>query len=133
MNSQRKSGLNGRKPLGDLSNSRKPVLNQSSKRQNTKNLTFIEEENGAGKKKNILKGSERVQKGTRKVLGDISNFGKNDHNAICEERFLHNHQDCIKAQNCLDKDQFLSLIGLGMVVSSFFISISKIPLFFYAY
>lgn len=113
MNSQRKSGLNGRKPLGDLSNSRKLVLNQSSKRQNTKNLTFIDEENGAGKKKNILKGSERVQKGTRKVLLDISNFGKNDHNnAICEERFLHNHQECIKARNWLDKDQFLSIIGL---------------------
>ncbi|KAE8650464.1 uncharacterized protein LOC101213514 [Cucumis sativus] len=113
MNSQRKNGLSGRKPLGDLSNSRKPVINQSSKRQNTKNLTFIDEENGAGKTKNIPKGSEKVQKGTRKVLSDISNFGKNiNHNTICEERFLHNHQDCIKAQNCLDKDQFLSIIGL---------------------
>lgn len=136
MNSQRKSG---RKPLGDLSNSRKPVLNESSKWQNTKNLTFIDEETGAGKKKNILKGSERVQKGTRKVLSDISNSGKPNlqaatkkkqnlklstvreeslhHNAICEERFLHNHQDCIKAKNCsMDKDQFLSIVGLGIVV-----------------
>ncbi|XP_038899809.1 uncharacterized protein LOC120087032 [Benincasa hispida] len=114
MNSQRKSGLNGRKPLGDLSNSRKPVINQSSKRQNTMNLMFIDEENDAGKKKNVPKGSERVPKGTRKVLSDISNFGKSDHNAICEERFLHNHQDCIKAQNCLNKDQFLSIIGLDI-------------------
>ena len=140
MNSQRKSGLSGRKPLGDLSNSRKPDLNQSSKWKNTKNLTFIDEETGAGKKKNILKGSEKVQKGTRKVLSDISNSGMPNlpeaskkkqklklstvreeslhHNAICEERFLHNHQDCIKSQNsAMDKDQFLSIVGLGMVLS----------------
>ncbi|XP_022984982.1 protein PATRONUS 1-like [Cucurbita maxima] len=137
MNSQRKSGLSGRKPLGDLSNSRKPDLNQSSKWQNTKNLTFIDEETGAGKKKNILKGSEKVQKGTRKVLSDISNSGMPNlpeaskkkqklklstvreeslhHNAICEERFLHNHQDCIKSQNsAMDKDQFLSIVGLDL-------------------
>ncbi|XP_023552406.1 protein PATRONUS 1-like isoform X2 [Cucurbita pepo subsp. pepo] len=137
MNSQRKSGLSGRKPLGDLSNSRKPDLNQSSKWKNTKNLTFIDEETGAGKKKNILKGSEKVQKGTRKVLSDISNSGMPNlpeaskkkqklklstvreeslhHNAICEERFLHNHQDCIKSQNsAMDKDQFLSIVGLDL-------------------
>lgn len=140
MNSQRKSGLSGRNPIGDLSNSRKPVLNQSSKLQNTKNLTFIDEETGAAKKKNTLKGSERVQqKNTRKVLSDISNSGKPNlqeaskkkqnlklstvreeslhYSAICEERFLHNHEDCIKAKNCaMDKDEFLSFVGLGMAV-----------------
>ncbi|XP_023542015.1 uncharacterized protein LOC111801991 [Cucurbita pepo subsp. pepo] len=132
MNSQRKSGVSGRKPLGDLSNSRTPVLNQSLKWQNTKNLTFIDEENCVGKKKNILKGSERIQKGTRKVLSDISNSGKPNlqeaskkkqnlklstvrEELIHQERFLHNHQECIKSRNCaVEKDQFLSIVGLDL-------------------
>ncbi|XP_022140909.1 uncharacterized protein LOC111011459 [Momordica charantia] len=138
INLLRKSGLSGRKPLGDLSNSRKPVLNQSSKWQTPKNIKFIDEEAGAGKKKNILEGSERVQKtGSRKVLSDISNSGKPNlheaskkkqnlklstvrensphHNAICEERFLHNHRECIKVQNySIDKDHFLSIVGLDL-------------------
>ncbi|XP_050220716.1 protein PATRONUS 1 isoform X2 [Mercurialis annua] len=131
----------GRKPLGDLSNSLKPSLNQASKKHNSGILSFTEKEatasqNGldAAKKKSISKPSVKPPT-SRKALSDISNSGKPnlyegskknynarlslvaeepmDDDAISEERFLHNHQECIKAQSrALDLDEFLQIIGL---------------------
>lgn len=135
-----KGGLGGRRPLGDLSNSGKPDLNHAPKKQTSKNLTFIGEESGASqirndtsKKKSISKASEKVKTGTRKALSDISNSSKPHlHGAskknlnqkfsvaaqealhpIAEEQFLHNHQECIKAQTkSMDIDEFLTTVGL---------------------
>ncbi|KAK7853891.1 protein PATRONUS 1 [Quercus suber] len=136
-----KGGLGGRRPLGDLSNSGKPDLNHAPKKQtSSKNLAFIGEESGASqirndtsKKKSISKASEKVKTGTRKALSDISNSSKPHlHGAsnknlnqkfsvaaqealhpIAEENFLHNHQECIKAQTkAMDIDEFLTTVGL---------------------
>ncbi|XP_050231220.1 protein PATRONUS 1-like isoform X2 [Mercurialis annua] len=131
----------GRRPLGDLSNSLKPSLNQASKKHNSSILSFSEKEAtasqnalDAAKKKSISKPSVK-QLTSRKALSDISNSGKPnlfegskknynarlslvaeepiDVDAISEEQFLHNHQECIKAQSrALDLDEFLQIIGL---------------------
>jgi hypothetical protein len=141
---ERKGGLGARKPLSDLSNSEKPVLNRAPKKQTSKNVTFIDEHSGASKirdvtnkKTSISKASAKLQTGSRKALSDISNSGKADLHAealnknlnlklgvvaekplhhvsaIAEERFLHNHQECIKAQTkSMDMDEFLKTVGL---------------------
>ncbi|KAK8519486.1 hypothetical protein V6N12_025523 [Hibiscus sabdariffa] len=44
---QRKAGIGGRKPLGDLSNSVKPTPNQTSKKEIAKIIPFSEKEIGA--------------------------------------------------------------------------------------
>ncbi|KAJ9164213.1 hypothetical protein P3X46_023815 [Hevea brasiliensis] len=138
----RKGVLGGRTPLGDLSNSLKPSLNQASKKHNSSIASLAEKETGASlnaldatKKKSTSKPSGKVQTNGRKALSDISNSGKPnlnegskknynaklsvvaeesiDANAIAEEQFLHNHQECIKAQaRAMDLDQFLQTIGL---------------------
>ncbi|KAL8519292.1 hypothetical protein ACS0TY_010290 [Phlomoides rotata] len=99
----KKGGLGGRKALNDISNSRKPTAFHSVKK-------------------------EKV--GGRKALGDLTNSIKlptkqlgRKLNAVVEEnvssckmdeRFLHNHQECIKAQiKAVDKDYFLQLVGLS--------------------
>ncbi|CAL9025354.1 unnamed protein product [Prunus brigantina] len=69
---QRKGGLGGRKPLGDLSNSGKPALNQVSKKQHSKNFATGASIVGKG---DVLKTQMRGL-GGRKPLGDISNSGK---------------------------------------------------------
>ncbi|GMY18099.1 protein PATRONUS 1-like isoform X2 [Fagus crenata] len=141
LNAERKGRLGGRKPLGDLSNSGKPALNHAPQKQTSKNLTFIDEVSGASqlrndtikKKSTISKASGKVKTGSRKALSDISNSSKShSHEAskknlnqklsvvaeealhtIAEERFLHNHQECIKAQTkAIDIDEFLKTVGL---------------------
>lgn len=142
LKAQRKGGLGGRKPLSDLSNSGNPALDQAPKKQTSKNLTVIEENSGAykipndaSKRKSLFKTSEKVQSGSRKALSDISNSGKPrlqesskknlnmklsvvaeeplSPSAIAEEQFLHNHQECIKAQTKpMDLDEFLKTVGL---------------------
>lgn len=141
---ERKGGLGARKPLSDLSNSEKHVLNQAPKKQTSKKVTFIDEHSGASKMRNdtnkktsISRASAKLQTGSRKALSDISNSGKAHLNgeainknlnlklgvvaeeplhhvsAIAEERFLHNHQECIKAQTkSMDLDEFLKTVGL---------------------
>ncbi|KAF5743513.1 hypothetical protein HS088_TW08G00097 [Tripterygium wilfordii] len=141
----KKGGLGGRKPLGDLSNSVKPSLNQASKKQNSNIFSFTEQETGvskitfeASKKKSVSKATEKVQAGSRrKVLCDISNSGKPSlheaskknqgtklnvvvaenkiyPSAIAEEGFLHDHNECIKAQTrAMDVDEFLKILGLN--------------------
>ncbi|CAB4286668.1 unnamed protein product [Prunus armeniaca] len=123
---QRKGGLGARKPLGDLSNSGKPALTQASKKQLSKEMVH-----DANNKKAFSKASDKVQTRSRKALSDISNSQaphvQKKHNmklsvvaeeaicpgAIAEERFLHNHEECIKAQTqAMDMDHFLMTLGL---------------------
>ncbi|XVF09920.1 hypothetical protein REPUB_Repub07fG0138900 [Reevesia pubescens] len=105
-------GTTGRKPLGDLSNSETTA---------TPKIPF-----DANKKKSVSNASQRAQTGARKALSDISNSTKpcvrenaeKNRNAkqqnivIEEECFLHNHQDCIKAQKSMHRNEFLQMLGL---------------------
>ncbi|KAB2093415.1 hypothetical protein ES319_A02G093100v1 [Gossypium barbadense] len=132
----RKGGIGGRKPLGDLSNSVNPTLNQTSKKENSKILSFTEKETSvsklahdSSKKKSVSKASEKVQVGGRKALSDISNSGKprlketskltilaenpSEPEDIAKEGFLHNHDECIKAQKkAISTNEFLRILGL---------------------
>ncbi|KAK9724669.1 hypothetical protein RND81_05G091100 [Saponaria officinalis] len=111
-----------RKPLGDVTNSSKPV----------------EKFKSSAKTFNGLKGLEKVKtKVARKPLGDVTNSqrpraqeksSKKDrvetvsavnvqkaNNWIKEEGFLHNHDECIKAQSqctSMSLDYFLETVGL---------------------
>ncbi|KAJ4705972.1 Xin actin-binding repeat-containing protein [Melia azedarach] len=139
---QRKGGLGGRKPLGDLSNSVMPTPNQSLNKQNSNVFSFTEKDVGASKSKIKFNGSKNKSKapeklltsgGSRKALTDISNSGKlhlheapkknlnaklgfvaEEHlSAIAEEQFIHNHQECIKARSkAMDIDEFFRTVGL---------------------
>ena len=43
----------------------------------------------------------------------MSVVAEEDLDAICEEGFLHNHKECIKAQKkAMDIDEFLKTVGL---------------------
>ncbi|XP_015571176.1 uncharacterized protein LOC8277110 isoform X2 [Ricinus communis] len=125
----RKGVLGGRTPLGDLSNSLKPSLNQASKKQNSSIFSFTEKEIGASQnaldatknRSTCKKASGKAHTTGRKPLSDISNSGKQnrnegskrsynaklsvvaeepiDANAIAGEQFLHNHEECIKVQS----------------------------------
>ena len=138
----RKGSVGGRKPLGDLSNSLNPTPSQTLKKENSKIFSFTEKEPGvsklthdSSKKKSVTKASEKVQGGGRKALSDISNSGKPrlqettkknqttklgilaedppEPIDIAEEGFLHNHEECIKAQRrSLSTDEFLRILGL---------------------
>ncbi|XP_022733648.1 uncharacterized protein LOC111287387 [Durio zibethinus] len=138
----RKAGVGGRKPLGDLSNSVNPTPNRTSKKENSKVLSFTEKDSCASKlthdsskKKSVSKASEKVQAGGRKALSDISNSGKphlqetskknqtakltilaedpSHPKDIAEEGFLHNHEECIKAQKgAISMKEFLRILGL---------------------
>ncbi|KAF7132621.1 hypothetical protein RHSIM_Rhsim09G0200100 [Rhododendron simsii] len=135
-------GLGGRKALNDISNSGRPSALHSSKTHNSKNVISSGEEIGSSKmkssfggKRNASKAPEKVQAGGRKALSDLTNSGKpyvqqsskdsccNKLGAVMEEQFLshnvteeqvlHNHQECIKAQQKgIDMDYFLQSIGL---------------------
>ncbi|KAH9656410.1 hypothetical protein KPL70_022685 [Citrus sinensis] len=121
----KKGGLGGRKPLADLSNSVNLTLNQSLKKQNSNN--FADRLIGASKskiridgseKKSFSKALEKLQTSGRKALSDISNWEKphlheEDVSDIAGEGFLHNHQECIKAQTkAVDIDEILRTVGL---------------------
>ncbi|GMI78666.1 hypothetical protein HRI_001535900 [Hibiscus trionum] len=138
----RKGGIGGRKPLGDLSNSVNRMLIQTSKKENSKILSFTEKETAvsklahdSSKKKSVFKASEKGQVGGRKALSDISNSGKpclketskknqtskltilaenpSEPEDIVKEGFLHNHDECIKAQKkAISTKEFLHLLGL---------------------
>ncbi|KAM7518773.1 hypothetical protein LguiB_017735 [Lonicera macranthoides] len=118
---QKNGGIGGRKALQDVSNSAKPSEIQSSRKKISMNLS---------------KGQEKGQVGGRKALSDLTNsvnrpsskkiqddkkqkklisvaeeekFPKD----IAGERFLHNHQECVKAQTkTLDMKSFLKIVGL---------------------
>lgn len=127
----RVGGLGGRKALNDISNSGKPPALNTSRKQNPKNVIPIGEDLGVSKK---------TQVSGRKALGDLTNSvkpliqqqqslkkKKNSSIAVAEERFLHNHDECVKSQKKsldLDFDQFLKNIGLheGIVINFHFFS-----------
>ncbi|XP_068331241.1 uncharacterized protein [Pyrus communis] len=115
LKTQRKVGLGGRKPLGDLSNSGKPAaLIQALQKQPSKEIIRDDSSN----KKGLSKVSDTVQTRSRTALIDISNRQneqgqKKKHNIkqvsdvaeghlcfndVSGEGFLHNHEECIKEQ-----------------------------------
>ncbi|KAJ0525769.1 putative protein Patronus [Helianthus annuus] len=123
-----KGGLGGRKALNDISNSGKPSALQPSKKHNTKNVIPIGEDSIVTKKAPVS---------GRKALGDLTNSAipssqKNGLKkmsqrkkaiafvddekfpySIAEEGFIHNHDECIKAQKkSMGLNEFLSTIGL---------------------
>ncbi|GAA0169748.1 hypothetical protein LIER_24158 [Lithospermum erythrorhizon] len=136
---QKKGGFGSRKALNDISNSAKPTPFQVSKKHNSKNVIAIDRDTGAasktpftvGGKQNASKAPQKGQSGGRKALSDLTNSGKPSLQKVAkksqdkklsaitekidieEEGFLHDHQECIKAQKTImDKDCFLKLIGL---------------------
>ncbi|XP_076951705.1 uncharacterized protein LOC143625150 [Bidens hawaiensis] len=116
---QKNKGLGGRKALNDISNSGKPSALQPSRKHNNKNVILIGEDLIVSKK-----AANPV--GGRKALGDLTNsvkpsaqkqqqgFEENESSkAVAEEGFLHNHDECIKAQKkSMDLSEFLKTIGL---------------------
>ncbi|TXG70983.1 hypothetical protein EZV62_005918 [Acer yangbiense] len=93
-------------------------------------FSFTGKETGASKL--TFDGNKKKTSG-RKALSDISNSRKQqlneapkknlstkvsvvaekDLDAICEEGFLHNHEECIKApKKAMDIDEFLKTVGL---------------------
>ncbi|KAK6250621.1 hypothetical protein SCA6_004626 [Theobroma cacao] len=131
----KKGGTAGRKPLGDLSNSVNPIQKQAPKKENGHGFSIADKETittskipvDANRKNSVSNASERVpQNDSRKALSDISNSVKpcmrvtaeKNLNAkrsivIEEECFLHNHQECIKAQKqAMHMDEFLQMVGL---------------------
>lgn len=130
-----RKGLSGRKPLGDLSNSVKGTPHQATTKVQKSNIFPFTE-----KEKSVPKASEKVQKSTgRKALSDISNSSKPSeaskkntqtaklsvvaeeqipHCSVADERFLHNHQDCIKAKSKnISMAEFLHIVGLDNDIS----------------
>lgn len=136
-------GLGRRKALNDISNSRRPSTLQTSKKHNSRNVISLGEDVGPFKLKSfrgntdISKAPEKVQvSGGRKALSDLTNSGmphlhkasKKNHDkklsavvedqifshVAAEEKCLHNHQECIKAQRpAVDLRYFLETIGLA--------------------
>lgn len=120
----KKGGIVGRKPLSDLSNSVNPAPNHTSKKE--KSVSKLTRD--SSKKKSVSKTSEKVQAGGRKALSDISNSGKPHIQEISKknptskltilaedpkEGFLHNHEECIKAQKRdISTNDFLRTLGL---------------------
>ncbi|GFY83324.1 hypothetical protein Acr_03g0000980 [Actinidia rufa] len=136
-------GLGGRrKALNDISNSGRPSALQVSKKHNSKTVTSVGEDFGSSKpitsfggKRNVSKAPEISQAVGRRALSDLTNSGKaHVHlaskksqdgklkavaeeqilpHSVVEEQFLHNHQECIKAQRKgVDIDCFLKTVGL---------------------
>ncbi|EOY23284.1 Uncharacterized protein TCM_015229 isoform 4 [Theobroma cacao] len=154
----KKGGTAGRKPLGDLSNSVNPIQKQAPKKENGHGFSIADKGTittskipvDANRKNSVSNASERVlQNDSRKALSDISNSVKpcmrvtaeKNLNAkrsivIEEECFLHNHQECIKAQKqAMHMDEFLQMVGLdkgkeNLNLSGLTIQMSKSSLWF---
>lgn len=134
----KKGGIGGRKALNDISNSGMPSALQLSKKHNSMDVISIGEDPCISKTAfSISKPTEKTQTCGRKALSDLTNSGKpsvqkilkkteakkkliavaEEHlpNAIGEEGFLHNHQECIKAQRKardMDLEYFFKTVGL---------------------
>ncbi|KAL2556097.1 protein PATRONUS 2-like [Forsythia ovata] len=117
-----KGGLGGRKALNDVSNSRNGALLRS-KKDNSINVVSTGKYLSASKTKSDVGGKA----GGRKALTDLTNSVKPSSHAVPkkeklnpvaeenvpvsieEEGFLHNHQECIKAQRkAMDLLHFLN-------------------------
>ncbi|XP_052184239.1 protein PATRONUS 2-like isoform X1 [Diospyros lotus] len=133
--------LSVRKALNDISNSGRPSSLQTAKKQNWKNTISVGEgivssklQSSLGEKITVSKAAETAKAGGRKALGDLTNYGKQHihqaskktgkklsavaedqilPNNVAEEGFLHNHQECVKAQlKGPNMKYFLEIIGL---------------------
>ncbi|KAG8381276.1 hypothetical protein BUALT_Bualt06G0105700 [Buddleja alternifolia] len=133
----KKGGLGGRKALNDISNSRKPSVLQPTKKDKSTNVIAIEKDPFAAKAK-FSKAPEKGKNGGRKALSDLTNSVKPSTqqvpttgrklktvaeekvpSSMMDERFLHNHQECIKAQmKGVDVDYFLKSVGLNNDISA---------------
>ncbi|KAK3013448.1 hypothetical protein RJ639_009366 [Escallonia herrerae] len=138
--SHKKEGLAGRKALNDISNSGKPSALQATKKPSVMKVIPIPEDLGvefsAGGKKSVTKAPEKSKLVGRKPLSDLTNSRmpsvhqvpkksqttklsvvaeeKDFPATIAQEGFLHNHQECIKAQRkVMDLDYFLKTVGLN--------------------
>lgn len=114
----------GRKPLGDVTNSSKlPAKDKSSaKNFNTFRVQeHVQPNNKKGRKpfadvtnSNKLCSKDQSSKKTcTKVLS--GNEGQFDSCSLANEGFLHNHDECIKAQRqsmTMSMDHFLEIVGL---------------------
>ncbi|KAL9164486.1 hypothetical protein ABFS82_06G107300 [Erythranthe guttata] len=130
---KRGGGLGGRKALNDISNSRKPSMVHSVRKDNNPtNVISIDKDSFDGKAK-LSKAAEKGKAGGRKALRDLTNSVKpppklapsvgRKLNAVAEEkfpgsvveeRFLHNHRECVAAQaKAVDMDYFLMSVGLS--------------------
>lgn len=130
-----KGRITGRKALNDISNSRKPSVFQSSKTDNFTNAVSTGKDLCAASVATTKKRGKTTEKGKdggRKALGDITNSVKRPLQyapktggklsavaeekvpiSIVDERFLHNHRECIKAQTkIMDLDFFMNSVGL---------------------
>ncbi|XP_073131283.1 uncharacterized protein [Henckelia pumila] len=132
----KKGRISGRKALNDISNSRKPTVFQSNKTDNFTSAVSPGKDLIAASTTAITKKrgktTEKGKDGGRKALGDITNSVKRPLQyapktsgklsavaeekvpiSMVEERFLHNHQECIKAQTkIMDLDFFMKSVGL---------------------
>ncbi|XP_075495667.1 uncharacterized protein LOC142532983 [Primulina tabacum] len=131
----KKGRISGRKALNDISNSRKPSVFQSNKTDNFTNAISIGKDLCAASiatTKKRGKTTEKGEDGDRKALGDITNSVKRPLQyapktggklrAVAEkkvpiskvqDRFHHNHQECIKAQTkIMDLGFFMKSVGL---------------------
>ncbi|KAL2249019.1 UNVERIFIED_CONTAM: hypothetical protein Sindi_2375600 [Sesamum indicum] len=127
----KRGGLDGRKALNDISNSRKPSVHHSVRKDNSINVISIEKD-PIGVKAKSSKVAEKGKVGGRKALSNLTNSVKppkqvlatgrklnsmaeeNVPSCLVNEGFLHNHQECIKAQmKSVDMDYFLKSVGLN--------------------
>lgn len=125
----KKGGFGGRKALNDISNSRNHSVVQS-KKDHPKNVISIEKD----ARVKLSKVPEKGKIAGRKTLADLTNSVKpssqqssrgvtrkldsvaeeNVPSSIAKERFLHNHQECIKGQmKALDMDYFFKSVILN--------------------
>ncbi|KAK2967478.1 hypothetical protein RJ640_000748, partial [Escallonia rubra] len=142
--SHKKEGLAGRKALNDISNSGKPSALKATKKPSVMKVIPIPEDLGvafsAGGKKSVTKAPEKSKLVARKPLSNLTKSRtpsvhqvpkksqttklsvvaeeKDFPATIAQEGFLHNHQECIKAQRkVLDLDYFLKTVGLNYDIS----------------
>ncbi|KAG6429493.1 hypothetical protein SASPL_107544 [Salvia splendens] len=122
----KRGGLGGRRALNDISNSRNPSSFHSKKKDSSINVISIDKDPSTVKGKSS-KAAEKGRVAGRKALSDLTNSVKarpkqipslgRKLNAVAEEAeegFLHNHQECIKAQMItVEKDYFLKTVGLA--------------------
>ena len=111
----------GRKPLGDVTNSSKPLGKFKSFANNFNGFKGPEKVKTKVARKPLgdLTNSQRPraqEKSSKKILADtVSVNVQKKQSWIKEEGFLHNHDECIKAQAQsmnMSLDYFLETIGL---------------------
>ncbi|KZV36469.1 hypothetical protein F511_15974 [Dorcoceras hygrometricum] len=137
----KKGRVSDRKALNDISNSRKPSVFHSNKTENVKIAVSAGKDLCAASTTATTqkrgKATEKGKDGGRKALGDITNSVKRPLQqyapkagrklsivaeekvpiSIVDEAFLHNHEECIKAQTKIELDLFMKSVGLDNDIS----------------